>query len=238
MQFKTDFDFFWSKITNKENFTFARYADGEVLLMKGLGVGAGTQASNVDKWTAPNRLTSVGTGLLHSLNHTEPNYYYAISGKNDNLDDYNFLKSRIQQSDDKLTFVNLWINANYVAMKSKLASIDRDVVLICNENANPENFPFNVVEHFKFKDDCVNYWEDNSEEYLRNLVHDTLKYKDTLFLISCGPVSEIIIHYLYTFNSNNTYIDVGSSIDEFVHGKITRPYMIPNSYYSTLISTF
>lgn len=238
VKFKTDFDYFWSLIHKKENFTFARYADGEVLLMKGLGVGSGTQASNIDKWTAPNHLTTVGTQLLHSLNHIEPNYYYAISGKNDNLEDYNFLRSRIQQSEDKLSFVNLWINSNYTWMKSKLSSIDRDVVLICNENAKPENFPFKVVEHFKFKDDCINYWEKHGEEYLRNLVHNTQKYKDTLFLISCGPVSEIIIHHLYTLNPNNTYIDVGSSIDEFVHGKITRPYMNPNSYYASLISTF
>ena len=238
VKFKQDFDYFWSMIYKKENFTFARYADGEVLLMKGKSVGSGTQASNVDKWTAPNHLTIVGASLLQTLNHTEPNYYYAISGKNDNLDDYNFLHSKIQQSEDKLTFVNLWINANYHVMKSKLASIDRDVVLICNEKAKPENFPFKVIEHFKFKNDCINYWEQHGDEYLKNLITETNKYKDMLFLISCGPVSEIIIHSLYTMNPNNTYIDVGSSIDELVHGEITRPYMYQNSYFANLISTF
>jgi Asp-tRNA(Asn)/Glu-tRNA(Gln) amidotransferase A subunit family amidase len=59
-----------------------------------------------------------------------------------------------------------------------------------------------------------------------------------LFFISCGPISEIIIDVLYKANPNNTYIDVGSSIDEFVHGYKTRPYMYNTSPYSKLISKF
>ena len=72
---------------------------------------------------------------------------------------------------------------------------------------------------------------------------DTLlkKFKDIkneLFFISCGPVSEIIINKLYTNNPYNSYVDVGSSIDEYVHSKITRPYMLPTSIYSKSISNF
>jgi hypothetical protein len=37
---------------------------------------------------------------------------------------------------------------------------------------------------------------------------------------------------LYTNNPNNRYIDVGSAIDEIVHGKKTRPYMSENTIYS------
>ena len=49
-KFDTDFDFFWSMINDKKNFTFLRFADGEVLLMEGKEIGSGTQALNVDKW--------------------------------------------------------------------------------------------------------------------------------------------------------------------------------------------
>ena len=59
-----------------------------------------------------------------------------------------------------------------------------------------------------------------------------------LFFISCGPVSEIIIDKLYRNNPNNTYIDVCSSIDEFVHQYKTRPYMDNNTIYSKMISSF
>jgi hypothetical protein len=57
------------------------------------------------------------------------------------------------------------------------------------------------------------------------------QHTDTLFLVSAGPLSEAIIHRLYSKNPNNRYIDVGSSLDEIVHGKKTRPYMVEGTQY-------
>lgn len=235
--FNDDFEYFWSLIEKEENFTFARYADGEVMLMKGYQVSEITQAFSIDKWKAPNILTKVGVELMLTLNHTESNYFYAISSKSDNVNDYQYLKENIKQTEDKLTFANLWINGNYLSMKLKLCINKREVILICNEEAKIENFPFNVTEIIPFPNDCINFWETNSVEFLDKIN----KFKDLnnqLFFISCGPISEIIIHKLYENNPNNTYVDVGSSIDEYVHGKLTRPYMDPSSFYSKMISSF
>lgn len=236
-KFKSDFEYFWSLIEKGENFTFARYADGEVMLMKGQPVTEGTQAFSIDKWKAPNTLTKVGGELIATLNHTEPNYFYAISSKTDNINDYQYLKENIKQTEDKLTFVNLWINANYLSMKRKLCANKREVILICNEEAKIENFPFNVTEIIPFPNDCINFWENNSVEFLDKL-NNFKDLNNQLIFISCGPISEIIIHKLYENNPNNTYVDVGSSIDEYVHGKLTRPYMDPSSFYSKMISSF
>ena len=238
VKFNTDFEFFWGLIDRGENFTFSRYADGEVMLMKGVPVTEGTQAFVIDKWKAPNMLTKVGRELLETLNHTESNYYYAISSKTDNINDYHFLLENIKQTSDKLTFVNLWINANYLNMKRKLCSNKREVILICNEKAKKENFSFNIKDITPFPNDCINFWETNGDSYISELIERYGKMKNQLFYISCGPVSEIIIHNLYKANPNNTYIDVGSSIDEFVHGEITRPYMNPSSIYSKMVSSF
>jgi hypothetical protein len=237
-KFNSDFNHFWGLIENNTNFTFARYADGEVMLMKGQPVTSGTQASSIDKWQAPNKLTNVGEQLLNTLSHTEENYFYAISSKTDNLNDYQFLIENIKQSEDKLTFVNLWINANYSDMLKKLCNNKRDVILICNKEAKIDNFPFNVVDITSFPDDCINYWENNDKDFINMITEKYGNLNNQLFFISCGPISEIIIHELYNKNPNNTYIDVGSSIDEFVHGYKTRPYMDSNSYYSKLISKF
>lgn len=237
-KFTLDFENFWGMIENNTNFTFARYADGEVMLMKGEPVGKITQAFTIDNWDAPNILTKAGQQLLETLNHTQDNYYYAISGVNDNINDYNFLRNNIKHRESNITFVNLWINANYRKSFKKYASLKRDVILICNEKAKKENFPFNVIDINPFPDDCINFWEENSEKYISNLIEKYKNVNNQLFFISCGPISEIIIHNLYQNNPNNTYIDVGSSIDEFVHGKLTRPYMEPNNEYSKFISTF
>lgn len=237
-KFNVDFEKFWFMIEKGENFTFTRYADGEVMLMNGNAVGSVTQASIVDKWSAPLGLTKVGKELIESLNHIEENYYYAISSLTDNLGDYNFLKQNIKQNEDKLTFVNLWINSNYQKTIEKYSLLKRPVHLICNYKARRENFPFTVASITPFPNDCVKFWEENGDFFISELLEIYKDKTNELFFISCGPVSEIIIDKLYTANPNNTYIDVGSSIDEFVHGYKTRPYMDKNSIYSQMISTF
>lgn len=235
-KFIKDFITFTEKIRSKENFAYTRYADGEVMLMKGIGVGKRTQAHDVDKWSSPNTLTKVGVELLESLNHTESNYYYAIAS--DSISDYDFLINRIFVSKENITFSNLWINKNYESMKKFYESLDKDVILICNHKSEKENFPFKVNKIFRFPDDCVNFWESEGDLFMSNLINEVSSIKNKTFFISCGPVSEIIIHNLYNSNNENQYIDVGSSLDEYIHGWKTRPYMDENSHYSKLISTF
>ena len=237
-KFNTDFNYFWDLIEKNKNFAFARYGDGEVMLMKGISISELTQAFQIDRWQAPNKLTKMGKELLETLNHIEDDYFYAIPSKTDNIEASSYLKNNIAQKENNLTLANLWVNANYHNMKQKLNNLKRDVILVCNHRANKENFPFKVTDITPFPDDCVNFWESNGNIFIKELINRYKDFNDKLFLISCGPVSEIIIHNLYLANRNNTYIDVGSSIDEFVHQKITRPYMDPRSAYHNMISSF
>lgn len=235
--FNKDFEFFTNLILSDKNFAYGRYADGEVRLMLGEGVGAGSQAYNVDKWQAPNQLTKVGRELLESLEHTEDNYYYAISSTSDFANDNVFLDGKIKVREN-ITFANLWINANYQKMKAFYHELKKDVYLICNQKARKESFPFPVAEIFPFPDDCIRYWESYGDNYMEQLGEYVTQVSNKTFFISCGPVSEIIIDRLYKLNPNNQYVDVGSSIDEFVHGYPTRPYMDPNSTYAKEVSYF
>jgi hypothetical protein len=237
-QFKSDFVRFTEKIKNGENFAYARYADGEVLLMKGNEVGQNTQAFKIDNWSSPNQLTTVGNELLESLSHTESNYYYAISSVSDNISDYRFLTDRIKSKKENITFANLWINSNYQQMKDFYMGLDKECFVICNHRANINNFPFKIKEFFPFPDNCVEFWESSGSDYMTQINQKIQQLNNETFFISAGPISEIIIHKLYSLNPNNQYIDVGSSMDEFVHGKKTRPYMEPNSFYSKQISVF
>jgi len=236
-KFDTDFDFFWSMINDNKNFTFLRFADGEVLLMEAKEIGSGTQALNVDKWGSPNKLTKVGIELNNSFNLDANDVYYAISSKSDNINDYNFLYNKINNKDN-ITFANLWINSNYKKHKEMLKKLNRPVTLICNENSQHNRYPFKVEKIFPFPNDFINFWENNSKSFLNELKTYVESKSDHLFFVCCGPVSEIIINNMYTINKNNTYVDMGSSLDEFTHGKITRPYMIEGSMYSKEKSFF
>ena len=235
-KFDSDFEYYTGLINSGVNFAYSRYADGEVALMRGNPVGTNTQAFSVDKWSSPNHLTKVGRELLTTLGHTEHNYHYAISAHSDNVDDYNFLRDRISNSN--ITFANLWINANYRKMFEFYHQLDRDVYLICNYKSEKKNFPFKVKDIFPFPDDCINYWEHHGDSYISDISDYVSELKNQTFFISAGPVSEILIHHMYNTNPNNQYIDVGSSMDEFVHGYKTRPYMQVGSVYSNEVSDF
>jgi hypothetical protein len=235
-KFDSDFEYYTNLIKSNVNFAYVRYADGEVQLMRGNPISFNSQAYMVDRWTAPSEMTPIGTQLLESLQHEEENYHYAISGVNDSVSDYEFLTERIKNTN--LTFANLWINANYQKMKEFYQTLEKEVYLICNHRAQPQNFPFKVVEIFPFPDDCISYFTEFGEDYLLQLLNYTSQVQNKTFFVSAGPVSEILIHRMYKSNPNNQYVDVGSSIDEFVHGRITRPYMNPASEYANQSSSF
>lgn len=235
--FNQDFEFFTELINSDKNFAYARYADGEVSLMKGNAIKEGSQAFHVDKWESPQELTKVGRELLETLEHTEDNYYYAISSHTDWADDHQFLVNRIKVPSN-ITFANLWINANYEKMKAFYLNFKKEAYVICNQKAKKESFPFQVLEIFPFPDNCIHYWEEYGEDYIYQLAGYVKEVYNKTFFISCGPVSEIIVHRLYAVNPNNQYVDVGSSIDEFVHRQRTRPYMNLDSSYAKEVSYF
>jgi hypothetical protein len=77
--FRKELDFFLDKINSKEPFVFARYADGEAMIMNSVQIGEGTQALNVDKWSFNPQNQVFTRDLISSLFHTEKDYYYAIA---------------------------------------------------------------------------------------------------------------------------------------------------------------
>ena len=236
-KYSEDFKLFWDKINEGVNFSFVRYADGEVMLINESPIDKKTQAYESDRWFSDGGTTKLGVDLNECLSTNDPNFYFAISSKTDNISDYDFLYGRISNKEN-ITFANLWINTNYKETISRIEKLNRGVVLICNENCKLDKIPFNVLEFVPFPDNCVNFWETNKDSFLEKLDSVSSMYNDTLFIVCCGPTSAVLIKQMFTNNKNNTYVDFGSSLDIFIHDKITRPYMVDGSYYQTHISKF
>lgn len=232
--FIQEFDKYKNKILSKENFAYARYADGEVKLMNGMSVGHNTQAYQADGWSCESKMYKLGENLLQSLNHVESNYYYAITSPNQSMFDYVFLMDRIKQLDSNITFADLWINGNYQRFKNFLLhELKESVVLVASKDGLHRNtYPLVTKEFYPIPNDCVNFYELNHDTFTKDMINLSAKYENTLFFISAGPLSEVIIHDMYESNPNNRYIDVGSAVDEIVHGVKTRPYMVEETIYS------
>lgn len=233
LQFDKDFNYFWERIfVNKIPTAFARYADGEAALIRGRPIGPDSMVARVDGWSAPdNQLTQLGLDLRKAVRRDDPNYFYAISCDCCDKPTREFLLKTVKTKN--LTFANLWINGHYKTFKNILSSINETVYIIGNEKGLSGKFPFST-DYFPIGTDCINFWKNNKEEFL-----DRLGYKfsiknvnNPLVLIAAGPMSELIIDFLWRINPTGRYIDVGSALDEFIFGYKTREYMNEESPFN------
>jgi hypothetical protein len=53
-----------------------------------------------------------------------------------------------------------------------------------------------------------------------------------LFIVAGGPMAKPLVAHMWNANPTNQYVDFGSSVDEIMKGRITRPYMTPGSGYA------
>ncbi len=223
--FKLDFQEVFYLIRSNKPFAFMRFADGEI------GVMQGRQINGSDKWTSPQYLTKLGQDLLSAIGRIDPNVYYGISCQCCDVEGRNYLLSLIQNPKHNVTFSNIFVNGNYKNFLQELSSLNKSVYVIANERALFSNFPLPIQGFVPVPDDCVNYWEEHGDSVKQVLKESFENVTNELFLISAGPMSEALIDYLWTINPNNQYIDVGSSIAEFVHGHPIRDFAYTNSPY-------
>lgn len=221
-----EFDKFFTKIKNNENFAFMRNADGERSIMLGESVAA--QEGN---WTSPNYISELGKAIYDSLNIVDDNAFYAISCPCCDRPAYYWYKTRIPSKNT--TFANLWINKNYRRFPSTFETISRDAILIANFRAeNKKIGNLNILKHYKINDDCISFWENEASKMLEKIKNDFGGRNDLLYVVSAGPMSGPIIADLFKNNPDNCYVDFGSAIDGYYRDGISRPYMVKGNIYA------
>tara|TARA_R100000005_G_scaffold64407_1_gene33554 strand:+ start:102 stop:536 length:435 start_codon:yes stop_codon:yes gene_type:complete len=141
-------------------------------------------------------------------------------------------------TNDNILFANLLVNANFRKFATYLMKLDRDVVLIANEKGYDKEYPFNVVDALWVSEECIEWYNNYKLEILAMIKDISKRHKDTLFLVSAGPMANIMVDKLYESNPNNTYIDVGSPLDIFTKNVMTRPYQNPNTFFAHLECSF
>jgi Glycosyl transferase family 2 len=208
-------DYFLNKIKNGYPFSLSRFADGEYYVLENMPL------TNIDNWTF-----STGSILCDHLNDSlkmiQTNFFYGISGLTDNESMCNYYYSKIVNQHN-ITYANIFVNQNFHKWKSFLESTLMNCVLISSSHSDKIG-AISVIEHVPIHPFLVNIWDTKCQEYFDIMAALGKKYTGTLFLISAGPISCIFIQKLYQANPNNTYIDVGSSIDVYTKNTYTREY--------------
>ena len=125
-----------------------------------------------------------------------------------------------------VTWANIFVNSNYdFFVDNFIPEFDKwegNVILFANKIGENNTLPFKVDTYYPLE---LEAWK---EPHLTRIIEDSKQLcgelDNQLFLFSAGPLGNILAHELHKHNPNNTYIDIGSTINPWTVGK-NRGYL-------------
>ena len=220
--FEAKFLFFTHLISCKIPFSFIRFGDGENSIMKGDKLDA-----IVDKWHWNPKNKKFQDSLIESSSIcTNHNSFIGIPCKNWIDISKSILSFSKCSSAKYMSYATLFINKNYPLFKDWIynfinTSNKLKIILVANSIIHKD-----IKWAYKFfpvPDHLIENWDNYSISLLSKLSHQA-KENNLIFFVSAGPAANIIISYLTKVNSNNIYIDFGSSIEFITKGYSTSAY--------------
>lgn len=230
--FKQDIILFRQKIANGEHFSFSKYADGEWAVIQNKHI------NNKEFWFDPDNPVDATKreALIDSFKYQNDRYYVGISCPCcQGMDTFKEMRAFSCQSEDKLTWANLWVNGNYQYYVNRIVPLfkEKSIVLVCNENGKIENLPFIPYMVFPVKH---NAWEYNwhTIEDMKSVITNK-QIKDMIFLFCCGPFGNILCHELTKHEPRNTYLDIGSTLNPYLGSAgFERLYSMGDNFFSRM----
>lgn len=222
--FSEEIQKFFTMLVSKEPFSFSKYADGEWAIMRNIPITV--QHSEFVYSSDDNFYRDK---LVESFKFKHDRYFIGVSCPCCQGDESDKMKIFSEQKDSNLTFANLFVNKNYdFYVKNFIPEYNNwDVHLIANEKSNISKLPFKVEHFYPVKDTAWKYNYDLIEK-IKNL-----KLKKKLFLFACGPFGNMLSHQLWDDNKNNTYLDIGSTLNPWtLNGIYHRDYFDKHSTYA------
>lgn len=237
--FKSDFINIINKLKNEENFSFIRFSDGELFIIQNKELILNSSGTYVDgvlcgpayapedhKFFLPEKHKYFRDKLEESLAFHKKNYFVGISCKccvgERNC---NYMKSIYGKEDEYLTWSNLFVNSNYpLFVKNFLPSLkNKKIVFICNKKADLSKMPINVVKDFRIGTNAMIEQFDLYKDILSYIEKENIK--NHIFLFSASSLTNITVYELFKKYDNNTYIDIGTTMNVFMNLSIERSYL-------------
>ena len=220
-----EFDLIKKKLLNRECFSFIRFGDGEIdyIERKKHQHPEHTCLAN----QIPIKLSLI---LKKSLEYKDDNYLIGIPcgclESKDNFRKNLFQKYKINKKN--ITFATLFCNIMNFRFKKEIIPIIKNypIILVSNENTKLDLLKKNGFNIKKWFPVSYNAWK-NYDKILESvtLYQKKFRYKNHLFILCAGPISNILAFELYKLEKKNIYFDFGSSLDEELGlGSHTRNY--------------
>lgn len=200
IRFEQDFERDFEKIDlYGKPFALARFGDGECAICTGRKIRVS------DGWSFDGSNVSMANDLREALIADIPGYYLGISCPCCDPAGAQWYRRTVRAPKERLTFANIFVNANYKRFKALNLS---NTVLVSSERGD-----------FKVPRDAITEGFDYSELLTR------LFSVDRTILVAAGPLSCILIHKYWLYAPRpQVIIDIGSTLDPLIYGKPTRSY--------------
>lgn len=234
--YQQDIKILHQALLNRENISFSKFCDGEWAVL------CNKEINNKEFWFDPSSPKDQlkRNALIKSFRYINDRYFVGITCvKVFGIDTHKSMKDFSGQKEDHLTWADIWVNANYTYYINNILPIfqDRIIILFCNNKGNINNLPFTPYMVFPLKN---NAWEYNWDTIgLAKLVASKLKklgLTNLIFLFCCGPFGNILCHELTENEPQNTYLDIGSTLNPWLKSEeFKRDYYIGNNYFSNMI---
>ncbi len=238
--FVEHFNLLLDKLKAGENFAHLRFSDGEMYILMDKHTKLGDGWYEIDgvrkqgfydpvnfKDVDPVKNKFFVDALKAAFQYHDENYFVGLScrccvGE----ENFKYQVDLRGGDDEHLTWANLLINGNYDRFMEEMLPVfnKKKVVFIGNEKMDLTKLPFEVVKDFRVGQNCMINNFNLSDEVIAWVKENEIK--DHLFLFSASSLSEVIIHKLFLAGEKeNTYIDIGTILNNYFGIDITRGYL-------------
>ena len=232
--YSEDIKILHNALLKNEHISFSKFCDGEWAVMSNQAI------NNKEFWFDPNNENDQlkRQALIEAFQYKNDRYFVGVTCVSVfGLDTHRSMVSLSHQDQDHLTWADIWVNSNYRYYLQNIVPIysKKPVVLFANRNAKIENLPFTPYLHMPVDN---NAWEYNWD--IINISSSIARgLNDVIFLFCCGPFGNILCHKLTETNPNNTYLDIGSTLNPFLRSAgFERDYYMGDNYFSRMIGAW
>lgn len=199
------------------NFAFSKYADGEWAAI------CNETLDNREFSNNESTPENARQELISSIRFQDESYYVGVCCPCCNGDRAYKMREFCGQKDANMTFANVFVNDNYSFYKENFINEykNRDIHLVAHESSLVDSLPFKVERFYPIK---RNAWVANSS--LADQIAEENASGKT-FLFCCGPLGNILSYKLFSKNRDNTYLDIGSTLNPWLRSEGFR-----RDYYS------
>lgn len=225
-----DLDRFEHRVRNRIPFTFVRFSDGEIEILRnrklvifgGVTEFRGRQFSNQfpefdQKRFDPMRRQDVRRDLLASAVFRDEAYFKGIPTKHNNaVEDREFMLRLNGGFTKEMTFSDLFLNENYIRARSSFfplaASSFEDIFVVGNWRCELSGY-LKKGQLIQIPDDFFSLYDDTLKTVLFKL---QAAPESCLVLSSASSLSNILGHRLRSSRPDITFLDIGTALNDLI----------------------